>query len=132
MEEARCLAVAGVGGGRPSGLAFADYLTPTMEWVETGTRPGRIDVSYFATDPANPGSNPNPRLLSTRPAFPYPTTSRYDGSGDINDPANWYQGPPVTGVSDQLDWLGLHHYRPQHTEWFVNGPRLVNHQPPTG
>jgi feruloyl esterase len=113
-------------------LAFANYLRPTMEWVETGTRPDRIDVGYFATDPANPGANPNPRLVATRPVFRYPSTARYDGSGNVNEPANWVRGAPVREVSDRLDWLGLRHYTPGHQKWFVNGPRLINHRPPTG
>jgi hypothetical protein len=88
----------------------ADVLGALVSWVEDGVLPGRIDVTY------QPGEM-KIGTLRVRPVFPYPYTSRYTGSGDPADGSNFVQGPPITGVSDQCEWLGLRHYTPEHTRW---------------
>jgi hypothetical protein len=63
--------------GGPSTDAF-DGLTAIVDWVEKGQAPERIIASGTA---ALPGV--------TRPLCPYPRYARYNGSGAINDAANF-------------------------------------------
>jgi feruloyl esterase len=46
-----------------------------------------------------------------RPVFPYPLTARYDGTGSIDDAANFRPAPPSQPTRDTVDWFGsyLHH-----------------------
>src|SRR5438552_8161199 len=90
--------------GGPIAATF-DFLTPLITWVEDKVPPGKVIVSYRTTGDAN-----SP-VTRTRPVFPYPATSVYTGQGNVNDAANYVQGPPTPGVSDVLSWLGLSHYR---------------------
>jgi feruloyl esterase len=90
--------------GGPIAATF-DFLTPLIAWVEDRVPPAKVVVSY-RTD----GSATSP-VTRTRPVFPYPATSVYTGQGNVNDAANYVQGPPTPGVSDVLPWLGLTHYR---------------------
>jgi hypothetical protein len=63
-----------------------DLLTPLVAWVEQERAPEEVVAS--ARGPGNAGE-PNPELPAswsstrTRPLCPYPTTARYDGSGDL-------------------------------------------------
>lgn len=90
--------------GGPIAATF-DFLTPLIAWVEDKVPPGKVVVSYRTN-----GSATSP-VTRTRPVFPYPATSVYTGQGNVNDAANYVQGPPTPGVSDVLPWLGLTHYR---------------------
>jgi feruloyl esterase len=91
--------------GGPIAATF-DFLTPLIGWVEDNVSPGKVVVAYRTTGDAN-----SP-VTRTRPVFQYPATSVYTGQGNVNDAANYVQGPPTPGVSDVLQWLGLAHYRP--------------------
>jgi hypothetical protein len=82
-------------------------LTPTMAWVETGRPPGRI----VATNAAR-----------TRPVFPYPAVARYDGSGSIDDAANFVAVTPRQPVRNDPRWVGRSLYSSQYQTW----PRAVN------
>jgi feruloyl esterase len=42
----------------------------------------------------------------SRPVFAYPTRARYDGTGSIDDAANFVPEPPATRPDDHLHWLG--------------------------
>jgi hypothetical protein len=92
------------GGEGPNSL---DVLTPTMAWVETGRPPGRI----VATNAAR-----------TRPVFPYPAVARYDGSGSIDDAANFVAVTPRQPVRNDPRWVGRSLYSSQYQTW----PRAVN------
>jgi feruloyl esterase len=59
-----------------------DMIPQLVEWVERGTPPESVIAS--ATTPAY--FNATSR---TRPLCPYPKQSRYKGTGDINDAANF-------------------------------------------
>jgi hypothetical protein len=96
--------------GGPIAATF-DFLTPLIAWVEDNVAPGKVTVSYRTTGDAN-----SP-VTRTRPVFQYPATSLYTGQGDVNNAANYVQGPPTPGVSDVLPWLGLKHYKPNQQLW---------------
>lgn len=108
------------GGPTP---ARADYLTPLMQWTETGLHPDRIVVSYL-TSPTDP------TVTKTRPVFPYPAIAKYTGTGSKDDAANYVKAPPVQRFNDRTPWLGLEHYTPAHTRWYIPGqPSLSRHRP---
>jgi hypothetical protein len=81
-----------------------DFLTPLIKWVEDGTKPGKVVVSYAK-------SGTDSTIVKTRPAFPYPNIAVYTGSGDINDAANFVEAPPLLTFSDHFEWLGSFHYK---------------------
>jgi pimeloyl-ACP methyl ester carboxylesterase len=66
-------------GGGPCTDMF-DALTAVADWVEHGKSPERI---LATAGPATPWPG------RTRPLCPYPKQARYDGSGDINNAANF-------------------------------------------
>jgi pimeloyl-ACP methyl ester carboxylesterase len=75
--------------GGPSTDQF-DMLTSLVNWVEKGQAPDRViataRVGANADVPASWQSGGKPR---SRPLCPYPLESRYVGSGDVNDAANF-------------------------------------------
>jgi feruloyl esterase len=66
-------------GGGPATDTF-DALTPIVNWVEHGVAPRSIIAQ------ANPGS---PWPTRTRPLCVFPRQARYDGSGSIENAANF-------------------------------------------
>lgn len=69
-----------------------DMLTPLVDWVEKGQAPERVVAS--ARGPGNAGgvNIDVPAAWSasrTRPLCPYPQVARYQGSGDIENAANF-------------------------------------------
>jgi hypothetical protein len=78
----RLFLVPGMGhcGGGPGTTVF-DAFTPLVNWVEHGIAPNSI----VATAPSG-----TPWTDRTRPLCPYPKQTRYKGSGDINDAANFH------------------------------------------
>jgi feruloyl esterase len=70
--------------GGPATDAF-DALTPIVNWVENGEAPDQIAATARNTTPW-PGR--------TRPLCPYPEQTRYNGSGDINNAANFSCAKP--------------------------------------
>ena len=58
-----------------------DILAALVQWVETGTVPERL----IGIGPA-PGDESRP---ISRPLYPYPTTTRFTGKGNPNDPASF-------------------------------------------
>ena len=103
--------------------ARADYLTPLMQWTETGTHPDRVVVQYL-TGPTDA------TVAKTRPVFPYPAIAHYTGTGSKDDAANYVKAPPVQLFTDRYPWAGLTHYTASHTRWYVPGtPRLSTHRP---
>ncbi len=66
----------------------ADF-NAVIDWVENGIAPSQVTGSGNTAAPAFiPGS---PTTL-TRPLCPYPQTAVYNGSGNVNDAANWQCG----------------------------------------
>jgi Tannase and feruloyl esterase len=80
------------GGAAPNSF---DLLTPLANWVESGTPPTEVIASQ-STGAA---------VVRTRPVYPYPLVARYDGSGSIDDAANFVpaRGP---AFNDRFPWLG--------------------------
>jgi Tannase and feruloyl esterase len=66
--------------GGPATDSF-DGLAAIVEWVEKGAAPSHIDAS------ARPGTMYFPGR--TRPLCAYPSYARYDGSGSLEDAANF-------------------------------------------
>jgi feruloyl esterase len=77
-------------------LTGADPLRQLVAWVEHGTAPDRI----IATGKDTAG---NPL---TRPVFPYPLVARYNGTGSIDDAANFHAVPPASPPHDVVHWAG--------------------------
>ena len=74
-----------IGGGMPEPpKAFRDadhhVVSALMKWVEQGVAPERIIANKFD------GSG---NVTRSRPVCAYPDEARYNGSGDINDAANF-------------------------------------------
>ncbi|MGW4111164.1 tannase/feruloyl esterase family alpha/beta hydrolase [Actinosynnema sp. NPDC004786] len=88
------------GGG--AGLTGFDPVPALLAWVEHGTAPDRITAA---------GRDAAGRVVRTRPVFPYPLTARYDGTGSVDDAANFHPAPPTRPTRDAVDWVGssLHH-----------------------
>jgi pimeloyl-ACP methyl ester carboxylesterase len=102
--------------GGPAPGTF-DFLTPLINWVEEGTQPDRVVGSR------SQGGEP----VRTRPVFPYPTVARYDGTGSVDDAANFVAAPPSRPVDDHVPWVGDYLLRPGRAlqcEW-KDGRNLV-------
>jgi feruloyl esterase len=54
-------------------------MTPLINWVETGVAPQRIDAALMDEG----------KVARTRPLCPYPEVARYNGSGSIDETANF-------------------------------------------
>jgi feruloyl esterase len=67
----------------------ADTFTPLADWVEQGKTPERIVASRRIEGKA----------VRTRPLCPYPMLARYQGSGSIDDAANFACAAPAPGAS---------------------------------
>lgn len=74
------------------GPATFDALTSLEQWVEKGVAPDQILATQFVNN------NPAQGVQRTRPLCPYPQVSKYKGSGDPNNAANF------TCVEDQDDY----------------------------
>jgi feruloyl esterase len=56
-----------------------DAMTPLINWVETGAPPQRIEASLIE----------DTKTVRTRPLCAYPEVARYNGSGSIEEAANF-------------------------------------------
>jgi len=65
------------GGG--VGTSQFDMTTPLLKWVEEDTAPARIEASRVVAA----------KVVRTRPLCAYPLTARYQGTGSIDDAANF-------------------------------------------
>ena len=83
--------------GDGQGPDAIDALTPTLAWVENGVAPHRLVATKYQDDGT---------VARTRPVYPYPTVARYDGSGSIDDAANFAPTPSPTRYQDNIPWLG--------------------------
>ena len=66
------------------GTSQFDMSTPEVRWVEEGKAPARIEASRVTAG----------KVVRTRPLCPYPQTARYNGTGSIDDTANFTCGKP--------------------------------------
>jgi hypothetical protein len=106
--------VAHCGGGE--GPNTFDILTPVMAWVESHAVPGKVVASTIA----------NGVTTRTRPVYPYPTVARYDGTGSINDAANFVPYTPRTSTGPSYHWVGETLYSQGYQTWCeAVGNRLV-------
>ena len=72
-------------GGGPGPNSFREPITTALErWVESGTAPDRIVATKYKMD-----GNPSSGAMRTRPLCPYPQVAHYNGSGSIDDAANF-------------------------------------------
>ncbi|XVS66633.1 tannase/feruloyl esterase family alpha/beta hydrolase [Actinosynnema sp. CA-299493] len=88
------------GGG--GAVTTFDPIRELLAWVERGVAPDRVVATGRAGD-----------AVRTRPVFPYPLTARYDGTGSIDDAANFVAAPPAGPTRDAVDWVGVYlHEKP--------------------
>jgi feruloyl esterase len=80
--------------------------------VESGRQPGRIVASNAV----------NGTVTRTRPVYPYPTVARYDGTGSIDDAANFVAYTPPDQVHNDDNWVGRALYSHGYQTW----PRAVD------
>ena len=66
----------------------ADF-NAVINWVENGIAPSEV---IGGGNTAAPAYNPASPTTLTRPLCPYPQTAVYNGSGNVNDAANWQCG----------------------------------------
>ncbi|GAA2533384.1 tannase/feruloyl esterase family alpha/beta hydrolase [Winogradskya humida] len=97
--------VAHCGGGE--GPNTFDILTPVMAWTESGRKPTRIVASNIAGG----------AVTRTRPVFPYPAVARYDGTGSIDDAANFVAYTPENPVRNDYRWVGQALYSHGYQTW---------------
>ncbi len=66
------------------GVFQADYLGALVDWVEAGKAPERLEAARVIGG----------KTKMTRPLCPYPQVAKYNGSGDVNDAANFSCATP--------------------------------------
>jgi feruloyl esterase len=81
-------------GGGYANATTPDLIYPMVQWVEQGTAPSQLTISYAPTN-ATPFS---------RPVYPYPFIPSYNGSGDQNSAASFH--PVASPGAHYTDWIG--------------------------
>jgi feruloyl esterase len=72
-------------GSGPGPNNFGNAMTAALQhWVEQGSAPDKIVATKYKTD-----GDPSSGVARTRPLCPYPQVARYQGSGSIDDAANF-------------------------------------------
>jgi feruloyl esterase len=91
QDFARLFAVPGSGGcpGFMRNTEDFDAFDAMVQWVEKGKAPDKIIYSHREAGGAAAGMGAPGKVYRTRPACAYPKLSKYKGSGDINDAANF-------------------------------------------
>jgi feruloyl esterase len=108
------------GGDGPFDFALLSYI---MSWVEGGAAPNAIMASHTPQSAGRGGRGGGgrgaPAVASdrTRPVFPYPMTSVYKGSGDLNDAANFEAKPGARVDPAMLNWSGSSFYKAGYEKW---------------
>ena len=82
-------------------LTEFDPFRALVSWVEGGRAPSRIIAE---------GRDSEGDVVRTRPVFPYPLRAKYDGSGSVDDAANFVAAPGF-GFRDRIRWAGEDLYR---------------------
>jgi len=76
-------------GGGPGPNSFGGPITAALEqWIEQGSAPNKIIATRYKTDGDRYG-DPSSGVARTRPLCPYPQVARHEGSGSIDDAANF-------------------------------------------
>jgi feruloyl esterase len=90
-DFARLFAVPGSGGcpGFMANTQDFDAFDAMVQWVEKGKAPDKIIYSHREAGGGAAGMGAPGKVYRTRPACAYPKLSKYKGSGDINDAANF-------------------------------------------
>ena len=83
------------GGGTT--LTEFDPLRELVEWVERGTAPTVVTAT---------GRDDTGAVTRTRPVFAYPQRAVYDGTGSVDDAANFRPAPPASPPHDLVTWAG--------------------------
>jgi feruloyl esterase len=73
-----------------------DFVTPMMNWVERDAAPEGV-VAWTAQGDG---------VTRSRPLYPYPAVARYDGSGDVDDAANFTSAAPARQFESAYEWAG--------------------------
>ena len=91
QDFARLFAVPGSGGcpGFMRNVEDYDAFEAIQQWVEEGKAPDRIIYSHRKGGGQAAGMGTPGEVYRTRPTCPYPQVAKYNGSGDINDAANF-------------------------------------------
>jgi tannase/feruloyl esterase len=72
-------------GGGPGPNSFREPITEALQrWVENGTAPDTLIATKYKVDGNPPGG-----VARTRPLCSYPKVAHYNGSGSIDDAANF-------------------------------------------
>ena len=80
------------------GATSVDFLSPLMDWTESGKAPGAVTAAKLDSD----GST-----AYTRPVYPYPQQVKYAGTGDRDDAANYVAYTPKGKTADDaFRWAG--------------------------
>jgi feruloyl esterase len=101
------------------GVASADYLTPLMNWRESGSAPDKIVTSFKASSATG--------AARTEAVFPFPKIAKFTGVGDPNDEANWVRSDPDHSYAQHYDWIGDFHYTPSFEKWFTASVTASSH-----
>jgi Tannase and feruloyl esterase len=72
-----------IGGPGPNNFGNA-MIAALQHWVEQGSAPDKILATKYKTD-----GDPSSGVARTRPLCPYPQVARYQGSGSIDEAANF-------------------------------------------
>ena len=97
QEFARLFAVPGSGGcpGFMMNVEDFDAFDAMVQWVEKGKAPDRILYSHRESGGMAAGMGSPGKVFRTRPVCAYPKVAKYNGSGDINDAANFSCADPA-------------------------------------
>jgi feruloyl esterase len=101
QDFARMFAIPGGGGcvGFMGNGEDFNALDAVQKWVEEGKAPDKIIVQYHEAGARGAGGMGGAgKVNRTRPVCPYPQVSKYSGSGDINDAANFTCIKPVASL----------------------------------
>ena len=102
-----------------------DVLTPLMSWVERGAAPTELHAVQLelaripgggrlsppdggpptGSPPGLDARAPTPKVIRSRPVYPYPAVATYIGRGDPNDSASFQATVPTYNVKP-FQWLG--------------------------
>lgn len=95
-DFARLFAVPGSGGcpGFMSNVGDFDAYAAIEKWVEKGEAPEKIIYSHRTSNNGSAGMTNPGKVYRTRPVCAYPKVSKYNGSGDINEAANFHCADP--------------------------------------
>jgi feruloyl esterase len=87
-----------------------NLLGAMMAWVEKGKSPDGLIASHSA-------GGKKGKIDRTRSVYPYPYTTRYVGTGSIDDAKNFVRGEAKPVPDGLLNWMGASFYAPHYELW---------------